>query len=167
VVNIYLHVAPSQGRHTSHSHLNFFPDKQSRVMTWSIRVTIESQELSSHFESLVWKLKPMSRETKFNIFLMSFLLWNGTNKLKNGTQWVKKWWPMFFRNFRSRLFRSKFFWKRFPFYCTLGHFHESSSTLLQEICFLVSQRVQRWTWTWIKILTHSSALMNLDFILSA
>jgi len=47
------------------------------VMTWSSRVRVESQELSSHFESLVCKLE--SSHTKFHIFSTKlFLLWNGT-----------------------------------------------------------------------------------------
>jgi len=41
-------------------------------MTWSSRVRVESQELSSHFESLVCKLESMSSHTKFHIFSTTF-----------------------------------------------------------------------------------------------
>ena len=53
-----------------------------RVTTWSSRVRVESQELSSHFESLVCncKLESMSSHTKFHVFFYdTFLLWNGTH----------------------------------------------------------------------------------------
>jgi len=40
-------------------------------MTWSSRVNVESQELSSHFESLVFKLESMSSQMKFHIFPMA------------------------------------------------------------------------------------------------
>jgi len=39
----------------------------SRVMTWSSRVRVESQELSSHFELLVCKLESMSSQKKFTL----------------------------------------------------------------------------------------------------
>jgi len=38
---------------------------------------VESQELSSHFESLLCKLESMSSHTKFHVFSTFFLLWNG------------------------------------------------------------------------------------------
>jgi len=41
-------------------------------MTWSIRVRVESQKLSSHFESSVCKHESMSKHMKFNIFLMFY-----------------------------------------------------------------------------------------------
>jgi len=41
-------------------------------MTWSSRVRVESRELSSHFESLVCKLEPMSSHTKFHVFSTTF-----------------------------------------------------------------------------------------------
>jgi len=45
---------------------------QSRVMTWSSRVRVESQEWSRHFESLVYKLESMSSHTNFKLFLYIF-----------------------------------------------------------------------------------------------
>ena len=44
---------------------------QRQVITWSSQS--ESQELSSHFESLVCKLESMSSHMKFHIFSMTFL----------------------------------------------------------------------------------------------
>jgi len=41
-------------------------------MTWSSRVRVESQELSSHFESLVCKLESMLSQMKFHIFSITF-----------------------------------------------------------------------------------------------
>jgi len=43
-----------------------------RVMTWSRRVRVESQELLSHFESLVCKIESISSHTKFHIFSTTF-----------------------------------------------------------------------------------------------
>jgi len=37
-------------------------------MTWSSRARVESQEWSSHFESLVYKLESMSSHTNFGLF---------------------------------------------------------------------------------------------------
>ena len=95
---------------SSQSHLNFFRveseswlgrvesesseffSSRIRVMTWSSRVRVKSQELSSHFESLVCKLESMPSHTKFHVFLQHFfgmkwrlisskmvpnMLWNG------------------------------------------------------------------------------------------
>jgi len=41
-------------------------------MTWSSQVTVESQEWSSHFESLVYKLESMSSHKKFQTFPIYF-----------------------------------------------------------------------------------------------
>jgi len=46
----------------------------SRVMTWLSRVRVESQEWSSHFESLDYKLESMSSHTKFQTFPIYFWL---------------------------------------------------------------------------------------------
>ena len=51
---------------------NFVESSQSRVMTSSSRVRVESQEWSSHFESLVYKLESMSSHTNFKLFLYIF-----------------------------------------------------------------------------------------------
>jgi len=53
----------------SQGHLKFF---RVRVMTWSCRVSVESQELLSRFESLVCKLESMSSHTKFRVFSTNF-----------------------------------------------------------------------------------------------
>ena len=61
----------------------FFESSQSRVMTWSSRVRVESQNLSSHFESLVCQPESMSSQMKLNIviiilfkyFFIFFVLW--------------------------------------------------------------------------------------------
>jgi len=37
-------------------------------MTWPSRVRVKSQELSSHFESLICKLESMSSHTKLHVF---------------------------------------------------------------------------------------------------
>jgi len=59
-----------------------------RVMTWLCQVRVESQKLSSHFESLVCKLKSMSSHMKFHIFSITFfMLWNGA-------QHAMKWHPI-------------------------------------------------------------------------
>ena len=82
-----------------------------KVMTRSSRVGVESQELSSCFESLVCKLKSMSSHTKFHVFLRHFLVWNGAqhaikrssiskkmvpNMLWIGARLVRKWCTMLF-----------------------------------------------------------------------
>jgi len=51
---------------------NFVESSQSRVMTWSSRVRVESHKWSSHFESLVYKLESMSSHTDFKLFLYIF-----------------------------------------------------------------------------------------------
>ena len=55
-------------RAASESSKNF-ASRVERVMTWSSWVRLESQELSSHFESLVCKFESMSSQMKFHIFL--------------------------------------------------------------------------------------------------
>jgi len=61
---------------------NFF---ESSHITWSSRVRGESQELSSHFESLV--CESMSSQMKFHIFSMTFLCYEiASNMLYNGTR---------------------------------------------------------------------------------
>jgi len=42
-------------------------------MTWSSRFRVESQNLSSHFESLVCQLESMSSQMKLNIAIIFFL----------------------------------------------------------------------------------------------
>jgi len=81
---------------------------QIRVIIWSSRVRVESQELSSHFKSLVYKLVPMSDQKKFDIFpVFSAIKWRPTSykitpyELKNGAQYC-------FSGFVNRLFRFKF-----------------------------------------------------------
>jgi len=55
-------------------------------MVWSSRVSVEphSQELSSHFELLAFKLESVSSQLKLNIFQKFF-------KLHSGAQRTKKW----------------------------------------------------------------------------
>jgi len=48
----------------------FFESSQSRDMTWSSRVRVESQNLSSHFESLVCQLESLSSQMKLNIVVI-------------------------------------------------------------------------------------------------
>jgi len=64
-------------------------------MTWSSRVRVESQKLSSHFESLACKLESMSSHMKFHIFSIAFfdaMKWRPTcykmapDKLENCAQ---------------------------------------------------------------------------------
>jgi len=50
----------------------FFESSQNRVMTWSSRVRVESQNLSSHFESLVCQPESMSSQMKLNIVIIIF-----------------------------------------------------------------------------------------------
>ena len=51
---------------------------------------VESQEPSSHFESLVYKLESMSAQMKFNIFLCLFLLQNGIQPATKTPKELKK-----------------------------------------------------------------------------
>ena len=119
---------------SSQSHLNFFEWCLSLVKTWSSQVRVESQELSSHFESLVCKLNSMSSQMKFHIFSMTFYAaakWRPTfykmapgklemmpttlyemvpDKLENDAQCFIK--------FECRLFISKLF--QFAFYLSLS-----------------------------------------------
>jgi len=48
------------------------PWSQSNLNFFSSRVRLESQELSSHLESLVCELESMSSQMKFHIFLWLF-----------------------------------------------------------------------------------------------
>jgi len=86
-------------RPSSQSHLKFFRVKsESRPG----RVRVESEELSSHFESLVCKLESMSSHTNFHIFLRHFFAvkWHPTchklppDKLENDAQHAMKWRPI-------------------------------------------------------------------------
>jgi len=43
-------------------------------MTWTSRVRVESQELYSHFVSMVCKTKSMSSQMKFHIFVTFFTM---------------------------------------------------------------------------------------------
>jgi len=52
---------------SSQSHIKSF-----RAMTWSSRVRVESQGVSSHFEWLFSTFESMSSQMKFNIFPVSF-----------------------------------------------------------------------------------------------
>jgi len=54
------------------SHLKFF-QVESESDLWLGRVRVESQKLSSHFQSLVCKLESMSSHMKFHIFSITFL----------------------------------------------------------------------------------------------
>jgi len=66
--------------------------ESSLVMTWSSRVRVESQELSSHFESLVCKLESMSSQMKFHIFSMTSSCYEmAHNLLQNGARRGRKW----------------------------------------------------------------------------
>jgi len=69
-------------------YLNYFRVESEQVMTWSSRVKVESQELSSHLEWLVCKLVSMSsscqRRWNWTFFLWLFLLWNGA---KHAIKW--------------------------------------------------------------------------------
>ena len=51
-------------------------------MTWSSRVRVESQELSSHFESLVCKLESMSSHTKFYVFSTTLFCYDMAPNMK-------------------------------------------------------------------------------------
>jgi len=63
---------------SSQSHKSFLSESSkvfsSRVMTWSGRVRVESQEQSSHFESLVCKFESMSSQIIISIILVYFRL---------------------------------------------------------------------------------------------
>jgi len=48
--------------------------------------SVESQELSCHLESLVWKLESLSSHMKLTIFSMFFCYKMAPNKLKYGAQ---------------------------------------------------------------------------------
>ena len=67
---------------SSQSHYNFF-----QVESWLTRVRIESQELSSHFESLVCMLESMSSHIKFQFFSDILMPWNGAQR-------AIKWCPI-------------------------------------------------------------------------
>jgi len=63
--------------------------------SWFGRVRVESQKLSSHFESLVCKLDSMSSHMKFHIFLWHFLCYGmPLDKLENGAQHAIKHRPI-------------------------------------------------------------------------
>ena len=87
--------------------------------SWLGRVRVESQELSSHFESLVCKLESMSSHTKIHIFSTTFVAmkWCPTcykmapDKLENGVQ-------VCFNKFDCRWLTSKF--SQFAFYLALS-----------------------------------------------
>ena len=65
---------------SSQSHLKFL-----RFRSWLGRVRVESQELSSHFESLVSKLESMSCQRKFDITAVFFCYEMAPDELENGT----------------------------------------------------------------------------------
>jgi len=55
-------------------------------MTWPSLVRIESQELSSHFKSLVCKLESMASQMKFHIFPIFFCYEMMPNIVYNGAR---------------------------------------------------------------------------------
>jgi len=74
-------------------------------MTWSRRVRVETQELSSYFESLVCKLESMSSQMTFQIFPVKFSCYEIAlshptfykmvcNKLEKGAHHAMKWHPI-------------------------------------------------------------------------
>ena len=110
---------------SSQSHKPFWSEgskifsSRVRVMTWSSRVRVKSQELSSHFESLVCKLESMSSHTEFYVFPTRFFAMKrrptcyemAPDMLKNGVQCC-------FNKFDCRLFISNF--SQFAFYLFLS-----------------------------------------------
>ena len=79
---------------SSQSHKPFVSEKSE---FFSSPVRVESQELSNHFESLVFKIESLLSQMKFYIFAMSFSCYKlapnmttwykmAPNKLQNGTQ---------------------------------------------------------------------------------
>jgi len=55
----------------------FFKQGQSRAMTWSCRLRVESQKQSRYLKSWILKLESTSSQTKFNIFLRFLFLLQG------------------------------------------------------------------------------------------
>jgi len=106
-----------------------------RVMTWSSqsRVTriVQSQELSSHFDSLVCKLESMSSHTKFHVFSTTFFAMKyyptcykmALDKSENDAQCC-------FNKFECRLFISVFFSLHFTCLFHSQSFQKFSPTLL-------------------------------------
>ena len=81
-------------------------------MTWLNRARVESQELSSCFESLVCKLESISSHTKYHIFSMTYFCNEmAYDKLENGAQCC-------FNKFDCKLFISKF--SQFTFYLSFS-----------------------------------------------
>jgi len=116
---------------SSQSHLKLCRVRV-RVTTWSCRVRVESQELSSHFESLVCNLESMSSHTKFHVFSTTLFCYEmapnmpkmAPNKLENVAQYC-------FNKFDCRLFISKF--SQFAFYFCLS-LSVISESLAQPYC---------------------------------
>jgi len=107
---------------SSQIKLKFF---QVRVMTWSSRVRIESQELSSRFEYLVCNLESIRSHTKFHGFSTTcFCCEIVPDKLENGAQCC-------FNKFDYMLFISKF--SQLGFYLSLS-FSVVSKSLAQPCC---------------------------------
>ena len=120
------------------------PSSQSHQII-SSRVRVESQELSSHFESLVCKFESMSSQKKFSMFPMfSTAKWRPTSyklansKLRSASQCC-------FSIFVTRLLNLKYLVKavcsfHFTLSFNLNQFHRSSLTLLQQIYLLISEK---------------------------
>jgi len=98
---------------SSQSHKPF-QSESSKIFFEASHDLVESQKLSSQFESLVCKLESMSNQMKFHIFSMTFLSYEmAPGKLENGDQYC-------FSKFGGRLFISKFF----QLHCTcLFHYY--------------------------------------------
>ena len=65
------------------------------VMIWSSRVRVDSRELSSHFESLVFKPESISSHTKFHVFSTTFFCYEmAPDTLENGALHAMKWHPI-------------------------------------------------------------------------
>ena len=112
-----------------------------RFMTWSSRVRVEPQKLSSRFESFVCKLDSMSSHMNFHIFLSHFYAMNGA---QHGIKWCpisKKMVPNMllnhdraqscFNKFDCRLFISKF--SQYAFYLSFS-LSLISKSLAQPCC---------------------------------
>ena len=137
---------------SSQSHLNFF-QVQSESSHKNCRVT------SSH-----WFASSSQCPVKWNstfpcdVFYDKLVL----NELKMApyeqyirAQRAKNGAKCCFSNFISKLFRSEFLWKQFPFHFSspLCHFHKPSPNLaarnIAYLFFTCPKHEQRWTWTWI------------------
>ena len=100
---------------SSHNHRKIF---RVRVVSWVGRVRVESQEESSHFETLVCKRVKVKSNEILHFSYVFFCYKMAPNELENGGRKVTKLCPT--SSAISGYIDQNFWWNQFPLYFPLS-----------------------------------------------